>query len=72
MPILPWALAVGVACIRGLARQLSDPLGNFCVDLTRALFWVLLPGALIGAVMLVWQGYSFPKLVRFSPEPEGE
>ncbi|HVR26913.1 MAG TPA: potassium-transporting ATPase subunit KdpA [Candidatus Polarisedimenticolia bacterium] len=49
-------LAVGVAFIRGLARQLSDTLGNFWVDLTRALLWVLLPGALIGAVLLVWQG----------------
>jgi potassium-transporting ATPase potassium-binding subunit len=30
-------LAVGVAFIRGLARQTSDTLGNFWVDLTRAL-----------------------------------
>jgi potassium-transporting ATPase potassium-binding subunit len=49
-------LAVGVAFIRGLARQLFDTLGNFWVDLTRALLWILLPGALIGAVLLVWQG----------------
>ncbi len=49
-------LAVGVAFVRGLARQCSDTLGNFWVDLTRALLWVLLPGALIGAVLLVWQG----------------
>ena len=49
-------LAVGVAFIRGLARQLSDTLGNFWVDLTRAVLWILLPGALIGALLLVWQG----------------
>jgi K+-transporting ATPase ATPase A chain len=49
-------LALGVAFIRGLARQLSGTLGNFWVDLTRALLWVLLPGALIGALLLVWQG----------------
>jgi len=49
-------LALGVAFIRGLARQLSGTLGNFWVDLIRALLWVLLPGALIGAVLLVWQG----------------
>jgi len=49
-------LAVGVAFIRGLARQLSSTLGNFWVDLTRALLWILLPGALIGALLLVWQG----------------
>ncbi len=49
-------LAVGVAFIRGLARQLSCTLGNFWVDLTRALLWILLPGALLGALLLVWQG----------------
>ena len=49
-------LAVGVAFIRGLARQLSGTLGNFWVDLTRSLLWILLPGALLGAVLLVWQG----------------
>jgi potassium-transporting ATPase potassium-binding subunit len=49
-------LAVGVAFIRGLARQLSDTLGNFWVDLTRALLWILLPGALIGTLLLIWQG----------------
>jgi K+-transporting ATPase ATPase A chain len=47
---------VGVAFIRGLARQCSDTLGNFWVDLTRALLWILLPGALLGAMLLVWQG----------------
>ncbi len=49
-------LAVGIAFIRGLARQLSDTLGNFWVDLTRAVLWILLPGALIGSLLLVWQG----------------
>jgi potassium-transporting ATPase potassium-binding subunit len=49
-------LAVGIAFIRGLARQLSNTLGNFWVDLVRGLLWVLLPGALIGALLLVWQG----------------
>jgi len=49
-------LATGMAFIRGLSRQLSDTLGNFWSDLVRALLWVLLPGALIGALLLVWQG----------------
>jgi potassium-transporting ATPase potassium-binding subunit len=49
-------LAVGVAFIRGLARQVCDTLGNFWVDMTRGLLWILLPGALIGALLLVWQG----------------
>ena len=67
MPILPSALAVGVAFISGLARQLSDTLGNFYVDLTYALLWVLLPGALIGAVLLVWQGNSCPETGSLQP-----
>ena len=49
-------LAVGIAFIRGTARELSDTLGNFWVDLTRSLLWILLPGALIGALVLVCQG----------------
>ena len=49
-------LAVGIAFIRGMARQLSYTLGNFWVDLTRSLLWILLPGALIGALLLVCQG----------------
>ncbi|MBZ5654034.1 MAG: potassium-transporting ATPase subunit KdpA [Acidobacteriia bacterium] len=49
-------LAAGGAFIRGFARQVSDTLGNFWVDLTRALLWILLPGALLGALLFVWQG----------------
>jgi potassium-transporting ATPase potassium-binding subunit len=49
-------LAVGIAFIRGLSRQRSATIGNFWVDLTRSLLWVLLPGALLGAVLLVSQG----------------
>jgi potassium-transporting ATPase potassium-binding subunit len=49
-------LAVGVAFIRGLARQFSNTLGNFWVDLTRALLRILLPLALLGALLLLWQG----------------
>ena len=49
-------LAVGIAFIRGMARQMTDTLGNFWVDLTRALLWILLPAALVGAMLLIWQG----------------
>jgi len=48
-------LAVGVAFIRGLARQLSDKLGNFWVDLVRSILWVLVPESLVGALLLVWK-----------------
>ena len=49
-------LAVGIAFIRGLARESCATLGNFWVDLTRSLLWILLPGALFGSLLLVWQG----------------
>ena len=49
-------LAVGVAFIRGLARQVRPTLGNFWVDVTRGLLWILLPGAVVGTLLLVWQG----------------
>lgn len=49
-------LAVGVAFIRGLVRDRADGLGNFWVDLTRAVLWVLLPLAVLVSLVLVWQG----------------
>jgi K+-transporting ATPase ATPase A chain len=49
-------LAVGMAFIRGLARQRTSFLGNFWVDVTRAVLWVLLPLSLMTAPALVWQG----------------
>jgi K+-transporting ATPase ATPase A chain len=49
-------LAVGIAFIRGFARTGSDGLGNFWVDVVRAMLWVLLPIALLGSLFLVWQG----------------
>ena len=49
-------LAVGIAFIRGLARQGTRQLGNFWVDVTRATLWVLLPLAVAGTLVLVGQG----------------
>ena len=49
-------LAVGVAFIRGLAREQTDKLGNFWVDLVRAVLWILLPLSLLGSLILIWQG----------------
>jgi potassium-transporting ATPase potassium-binding subunit len=49
-------LAVGIAFIRGYARERTTQLGNFWVDLVRAILWVLLPLSLIGSVFLVAQG----------------
>jgi potassium-transporting ATPase potassium-binding subunit len=49
-------LAVGVAFIRGLARQQTSKLGNFWVDMVRSVLWILLPLSLLGSLVLVWQG----------------
>jgi K+-transporting ATPase ATPase A chain len=49
-------IAVAVAMIRGLARSRSDLLGNFWVDLTRLVIRVLLPVAVIGAILLIVGG----------------
>jgi K+-transporting ATPase ATPase A chain len=49
-------LAIGFAFIRGIARERSATIGNFWVDLTRSLLWVLLPLTLIGSLILMWQG----------------
>jgi K+-transporting ATPase ATPase A chain len=49
-------LAIGIAFIRGFARERSATIGNFWVDLVRATLWVLLPLSLIGSFALVWQG----------------
>src|SRR6476660_7911127 len=49
-------LAVGIAFIRGYARERTTRLGNFWADLIRAVFWVLLPVSLVGSLFLVAQG----------------
>ncbi|MBV8656218.1 MAG: potassium-transporting ATPase subunit KdpA [Burkholderiales bacterium] len=49
-------LAVGIAFIRGFSRSHSASLGNFWVDTTRAILWVLLPISILGAALLIAQG----------------
>jgi K+-transporting ATPase ATPase A chain len=49
-------LAVAIAVVRGLAREGTDRLGNFWVDLVRGVLRVLLPGAAIAAVLLIAGG----------------
>ncbi|MFV0456513.1 MAG: potassium-transporting ATPase subunit KdpA [Pseudomonas sp.] len=49
-------LAVLVAFVRGIARKSSSGIGNFWVDLTRAVLYVLLPFCVLLAIFLVWQG----------------
>ena len=49
-------IAVVVAVIRGFAARSAQTLGNFWVDLTRCLLYVLLPIAFVAALVLVSQG----------------
>ncbi len=64
-------MALAIAFIRGIARHESKTLGNFWVDTTRATLWVLLPGCIVFALLLVSQGvvqnfrpYDHAKLVQ--------
>jgi potassium-transporting ATPase potassium-binding subunit len=49
-------LATAIAVIRGFASRSGRTLGNFWQDLTRALLYVLLPIALVAALVLISQG----------------
>jgi K+-transporting ATPase ATPase A chain len=49
-------MAVLVALVRGFVRRQAAGVGNFWVDLTRSTLYVLLPLALVVALLLVWQG----------------
>jgi potassium-transporting ATPase potassium-binding subunit len=49
-------LAVAIALIRGIARHSTDRIGNFWVDLVRGIVRILLPMALVAAVVLLVGG----------------
>jgi K+-transporting ATPase ATPase A chain len=49
-------LAMGLAVVRGFARNRTGGLGNFWSDLVRAVLYVLLPLAVVLALVLVGQG----------------
>jgi K+-transporting ATPase ATPase A chain len=49
-------LAVGIAIARGFANRAGTALGNFWVDLIRALLYVLVPLAIAGSLFLVAEG----------------
>src|SRR6266705_3007184 len=49
-------IVLAIVVIRGIARRETDKLGNFWVDTTRCLLWVLLPVCLVGSLALVSQG----------------
>jgi len=49
-------IVVAIALIRGIKRTNSGTIGNFWVDTTRTILYILLPGSLIYALLLVAQG----------------
>src|SRR5260370_2462844 len=49
-------LVLAIALIRGIARREKETIGNFWVDTTRAMLWVLLPACIIYALLLFQQG----------------
>jgi potassium-transporting ATPase potassium-binding subunit len=64
-------IALAIAVIRGIARREKDTIGNFWVDFTRCILWVLLPACLVVALVFVSQGmiqnfrpYDTAKLVN--------
>ena len=55
-----WSAAAGIvvaiALIRGIKRTSCGTIGNFWVDMTRTLLYVLAPTCIVYALLLVWQG----------------
>jgi potassium-transporting ATPase potassium-binding subunit len=49
-------IVLAMVVIRGIARKETDKLGNFWVDTTRCLLWLLLPVCLVGSLVLVSEG----------------
>ncbi|HEX4286423.1 MAG TPA: potassium-transporting ATPase subunit KdpA [Terracidiphilus sp.] len=49
-------IVVAIALVRGITRTNSSTLGNFWVDTTRTLLYILIPASVIYALLLVAQG----------------
>ena len=70
-------IAVGIAFVRGISRKQSATIGNFWVDATRTILWLLLPICLIAAPILIQQGvpqnlkaYTVATPLEKSPTPQ--
>jgi K+-transporting ATPase ATPase A chain len=49
-------VALAIALVRGFARRSTQTIGNFWVDLTRCVLYVLLPVSIIVGLFFIWQG----------------
>lgn len=58
-------IAILIAIIRGFTRKESTFIGNFWVDLTRTIIYILLPLSLVFAIFLVYEGV--PQTFNKSP-----
>src|SRR5277367_5676860 len=64
-------MAVAAALVRGIARHSAQTIGNFWMDVTRIIYYLLLPVCLVFAIVLVSQGmiqnfkpYTLAKLIE--------
>jgi potassium-transporting ATPase potassium-binding subunit len=72
-------MAVLVALIRGITRKTTDTIGSFWVDLVRSTLYVLLPLAIVVALVLVSQGvvqtfhsYETVQLLQATKDADGK
>ena len=72
-------MAILIAMIRGLARHTAKTIGNFWVDLTRSVLYILLPLSFVLALVLVSQGvvqtfsqYKTATLLQPTPDTNGK
>src|SRR5271170_7643368 len=49
-------IALAIALVRGFARRSAQTVGNFWVDMTRCVLYVLLPLSIVIGLVFVWQG----------------
>jgi potassium-transporting ATPase potassium-binding subunit len=59
-------IVLAIALVRGFARRSATTIGNFWVDLTRCVLYILLPISIVVALVLIWQGTP----QNFSPYTE--
>jgi K+-transporting ATPase ATPase A chain len=62
------SMAVAIALFRGIAAQGSRTIGNFWVDLTRSVLYILLPLSIVAALVLASQGV----IQNFQPYVEAQ
>src|ERR1700710_2427765 len=49
-------IALALALIRGFPRRSAKSVGNFWVDMTRCVLYILLPVCIVVGLVMVWQG----------------